>query len=344
MTSLLTPSYALTLGTQVWTQQVLRLQVSLQTAPLMDRLTAALPVAAPVKASLGDPVELKLNGGEKEEQVFTGTIVAMHRSLEEILITALNAGGVLAGYRPSATYEQASASTVIKNLAQDAGVDVSEVADGVSLTFYVADPNRTALDHVARVSAWGGAIARITPENKLESVVINASQAEAGLRYGRELLSLEHRQVPAAIQSFTVTGEGGAGDASVPEARIPTLDFFAGNRPSGPSGTHRWDWQPALRTVAAAATAGAAVQRQYNSSREQGWFLAFLQPHLRSGTVLEIQDLPSGLPQGPLVAHQVQHILDRTGGFSRVHFTKGGDSFDPLALLGSLIGGLKGLL
>jgi hypothetical protein len=53
-----------------------------------------------------------------------------------------------------------------------------------------------------------------------------------------------------------------------------------------------------------------------------------------------VQDAPDGLAQGPFWVLQVCHRIDRRGGSSRVHFAKGGDSFDPAALLGSLLGAL----
>jgi hypothetical protein len=98
-----------------------------------------------------------------------------------------------------------------------------------------------------------------------------------------------------------------------------------------------------LRTSAAAASAAAALQRTYNSSREAGKMEAFLQADLRPGTILEIQELPNQLPSNPLFVYRVQHSLDANGGRTQAYFSKGGDAFDPLALLGSL-GGLIGSL
>lgn len=85
------------------------------------------------------------------------------------------------------------------------------------------------------------------------------------------------------------------------------------------------------------------MQRRYGSSRARGTFRAFLQPKIRAGVILEVQDLPSGLPQGPLWVQQVHHTIDHTGALTRVGFFQGGDNFDPSALLGSLAGAIGGL-
>jgi len=343
MTSLLSPGYTLTLGSQQWKEQLLRIELSLAAAPSLDSLSAWLPAAAPLSAAVGDPAALTLNSGETEKPVFAGAIAAILRSLDGIHVTALNAGGDLAQYRPAVTYEQVTAGRVARYLCHDAGVDVGDVADGVSILYYVADPSRTALDHIARVCGWSGAMARVSADNRLESIVVDATQADVALRYGREIHSIENRKFPAPITSFTVAGESGVGDTSSPDAFRSSIDFFAGNRPDGPSRAARWRSEPALRTAEAAGTAGAAHQRAYSSTRERGRLTAFLQPELRPGTIVEVQSLPDGLPSGPLVVYRVMHVVGTRGAVTRADFHKGGDSFDPRTLLGSLLGAAGGL-
>jgi hypothetical protein len=337
MTSRLLPGYTLTIGNQRWTEQLVHLEVALAAGPSIDTLTMVFPAGAPLDASPGDPVDLTLNGGEDEQAVFAGSIDSIRRAPDAIRVRGLNAGSVLAALRPAATYEQVSAGSVIRNLCDEAGVDAGDVEDGISLVYYAADPSRSAMDHVARVAGWSGALVRVSVDNRVEAVVVNATQADVALKYGRELTALHRRKVPAAIQSFTVAGEGGAGDAASPDALRPTTDFFSGHRPSGPSKRNRWCSEPALRTAAAAASAGAATQRMYNATREPGAFTAFLQPALRPGTVMEIKDAPDGLADGVVWLRSVTHRIGRQGAVTRAGFLKGGDTFDPSALLGSLL-------
>lgn len=342
MTALLAPAYALTLGTRRWTEQVLSLSVTRTFAPGVNLLAVVFPAAAPVSAAPGDDVALRIQSGEHDTVVFTGIVDDIQRRLDQIRVLCVDAGGLMARYRPAVTYEQISAGTVIRNLAGEIGAETGALADGPTLPCYVADPTRTAWEHAARLSAWGGAMARVTPDNRVTAGVIDASQPTAALRYGREILFLETGQRAAPIETFTAAGEAGAGDASAPEVFRPTTDFFAGNRPDGPSAASRWSFQPALRTVPDAATAGAARKRGYAAAAEAGRFTAFLLPHLECGTVLEIQDLPEGLAAGPVWITGLHHHLERGRTFTRVRFHKGGDSFDPAALLGSLAGALGG--
>lgn len=340
MSSLLAPSYSVTLGAQRWTEQAIAVDVRLRAAPVVDVATVRLPAAAPLGASVGDPVEVRLDGGEGAETVFTGAVQAIRREPASIAVTALNAGGTLAGYRPAATYEQITAGTLIRTLCGDVGVDAGDIDDGVDLAWYAADPGRNALEHVARVAGWGGALARVSAGNRLDATVVNAAQPELTLRYGRELVAIEQGQAAAPLEAFVVVGEAGAGSTSALQALRSTTDFFGGSRPDGPSATSRWRFEPALRTGAAAGTAGAALGRAYQSGRRRGTLTAFLLPKLRPATVLEIQDLPDGLESGPFWIDRVAHRLAPAGAVTSARLWGGGDTFDPTALLAGALSGL----
>lgn len=337
---MLMPKYTLTLGSQQWTEQVIRLELRLALAPQLNVLAAVLPVAAAPTAQVGDPAKLRLANDEQAADLFSGQICSVRRSFDRVAIRALDGGGSLASLRPAVTYEKVTAGTLIRNLCDAAGVTPGSIDDGIDLAFYAADPARTGLDHVARVAAWSGAAAWVTAENALNATVLNTEQAQVALRFGRELHAVRQTQLPAAVERFVVAGESGAGSTAAAEALRPTTDFFGGNRPNGPSAAVRWSFEPALRTAAAAGTAGAARDRLYRSTREWGTLDAFLLPQVGPGTVFEVQEMPDGLAQGPFWAIQVRHRLDRRGASSRVHFAQGGDRFDPAALLGSLLGAL----
>lgn len=341
---MLQPSYTLTLGAQQWTNQALALDVELGAAPFVDRIAVRFPFAAPVSAGTGDPVSLTLHNGEKEAAVFAGTVESLARTPSEICVRAANAAGALAGFRPAVTYESLTAGTLIRKLCDEAAVDVASVDDGVPLAFYVADGSRSAWDHIARVSAWSGALASVSADNAVQAPVVDASAAEVALRYGRELRTIRHAENARPIASFTVAGQSGAGDIGSADAFRPAVDFFAGSPPEGPSPTRRWRSEPALRTVAGAARAAAATQRLYTARGASGSFEAFLQPDLRPGTVLEIQDMPQGFPGGPLWLGAVRHRLSTAGAVTWARFYQGGDRFDPTALLGSLLSAVGGLL
>lgn len=341
-TALLAPSCTVTTGSQSWKEQVVAIELDLAAAPGVDTFRLTLPSGAPLDAAPGDPVRVILDGGEGAHDVFAGRIATITRTLREIEVIALNGGGDLAQFRPATTYEQASVASVIRSLCGDAGVDPGALETGPILAFYSADPGRSALEHVARLAAWVGALARFKPDSRLDVQVVKADTAEVAFRYGREIIDLRQSSHATAVETIVVAGEAGAGDASAPESLMPVTDFFAGNRPDGPSKESRWTWAPALRTAGAAGTAGAALERQYRSSRRRSTMTTFLVPSLRPGTVLEIQDLPAGLDKGPFWVNRVRHRFSAVRATSTCFLWGGGEGFDPTALMGALLGALGG--
>jgi len=344
MTSLLQPAYSLVLGSQRWIEQAIEIDLRCEIAPVVNTMTARFPADAPISAQTGDEAILELDGGEQNQAVFAGKIFSIQRTYRETRITALDAGGILAQHRPAVTFEQISAGNLIRNLCGDIGVEVASVVEGDPLTFYVVDPARNAYEHSAKISGWLGAIVRITNDGKVESLVVNAAQPELALRFGRELISISQSDWSSFVEGFTVAGESGVGSSSVPEAHRPTTDFYAGNRPKGPSPTRRWHWEPSLRTVQAAATAGAAWARDYATRRKPGKLEAFLLPQLQVGSVIEIQELPDFLAQGPLWVDRVRHRLSRSAATTMARFYQVDTNFDPMSLLGSAVGALGSLL
>jgi hypothetical protein len=340
---LFAPSCAVTMGSQQWTTQALRIDLALEAAPGINVLRVVLPSAAPFSAAAGDAAELTLNDGQNETAVFSGAIDAIHHSETVIQVTSLDAGGLLARFRPAATYEHVTAGTLIKGLAADAGVQTGRLENGSELSFYVAHPGLTAWDHIGRVSAWLGALVTVSATNQVESAVVQAAHADVSLRYGREVLRLDGTGRAAPIESFTVAGESGAGSAAGPDARRPSTDFYNGNRPQGPSATARWEWEPALRTVSAAAAAGVARERAYGAFRDTGKVTTILQPALRPGVVLEIQDAPAGLPRGPVWIWRARHVVSGDGAITTAWFAGAGTAGSAQALLGSAASAAGGL-
>jgi hypothetical protein len=340
--ALLKPSYSLTMGQQRWTTQLLKIDLNQEMAPGINVLKVELPARAPLSAAIDDPVTLELDGGAGGETVFTGSVTAIRRQPDTIAVTALDAGGRLSAVRPAATYENATPATLIRSLAAEVGADVGRVETGSEISFYVADPGRSAWDHVARLCEWIGAAATVSPDNKIESAVVQTASADAALRYGRDLIAIDDTRHWAPIESFIVAGESGVGSAASPDARRPAADFFQGNRPGGPTASDRWEFQPALRTASAARVAGAARSRAYGALRRTGRITAVLNPALRPALAVQVQDGPDELGGGAIWLRQARHVIDRRGAITTACFVAdgGGGAASLLAAAAAALGGL----
>ena len=111
-----------------------------------------------------------------------------------IEVKAINAGGVLSRFYPAVTYENVTTATVVRNLCPEAGVSTGSLETGSDLAFYVADPTRTAWQHIHRVCSWSGMLVSVSTDNEVQSKVVNATQADLALRYGREIVELSNRR------------------------------------------------------------------------------------------------------------------------------------------------------
>lgn len=334
----LRPTYALTLGNGLWDRQVLALDLTLTLAPGIDRLEAVLPPEAPFDAAPGEPCSLTLGNGEREEAMFTGVIRSVAPSLHGWRVVAVNAGGRMSAIRPAVTFEGVSAGRVVRDLASEAEVETGAVTDGVDLAFYVADPARTAWEHVARLAAMSAAFARVGADGALEVFEIGAGTADTALAHGRDLLRLTHRERDDAGTAFRVCGEAMAGTASAPEALRPIIDPLDGDAPAP---DRRILFRPALRTPDGASMAGAGLTRAHQATSRQLAFQGWLQPQLRPGQRIELQGLPDSVATGAAWAETVRHLVTPSGARSHVTANRDPDGFDPLALLGSLGGALS---
>ena len=213
-------------------------------------------------------------------------------------------------------------------LCADVGVDVGPVDTGPTLTAYVADPTRSALDHIARLAAWSGALASIDGDGRVTTRVVDGAQPDVALRHDREVLRISQRTVAGAT-TYVVAGEAGAGSAAPPDAARPTSDFFAGDRPDGPGVGTRWSFEPALRTPDAAAVAGAPRGRTAGSLRHRTTLDAWLVPALRPGTVVRLDELPDGLAAGPRWVDRVVHRVGPGGATTSARLAEAGAAFDP---------------
>ena len=331
----------LELGELAYDQHSVALCLRRGILPIVDRLDVTLPRDVRFEATFGDPVALKLDGGEGESLVFTGKVSAIRRGLRDLRVSACNGGFDLARYRPSLAIEQVSVGDIVKRLCGDVELDCGVVDDGPKLALYVADGRATALDEITRLARHLGAIAAVDGENKLHctSISAGAGARDLALRYGREILAVELERLAPDTAELVVVGEG-AGASGSPKALWPIADFYQGQRTEpGPGAKGRAE--PELRTVDDAKAASAAWTQRRAMGEQRVRLNAWLIPELAPGARIEIQELPESIDLSALRVRQVVHRVDaRRGAFSQVWASEdvGSD------LLGQLLGAIGGLL
>src|SRR5680860_391312 len=123
---MLTLDYTLTVGRKAYGAQVLRLICRRGLAPDVGVLRAWLPYGVAVAPDTGTPVHLRLDSGEAEALVFTGTVTRLLSGPRGVELRAGDAAQRLAARRPGTTYVGQRASEVITDLCGQGGVDDTE--------------------------------------------------------------------------------------------------------------------------------------------------------------------------------------------------------------------------
>ncbi|HVF14081.1 MAG TPA: hypothetical protein VM942_05735 [Acidimicrobiales bacterium] len=328
-------------GNLRYEHQVTSVSADLGLLPAVNRVTVVLPRAVPVDAAPGDPAEISLDGGDGSAAVLTGTVGMIRRTATASVLTAVDAGALLARLRPAATFDGQSVADVVRKLAGDAGAPIGTLTAPLRLAAYVAHQQRTGAEHVAELARLGGALALVDADGGVSVVPRPPGTPDRALLFGREFTSYRVDDLPAGPQ-VVVVGNGPAGFVPAPDAFLHTsAPLTAGGADPGPSVV--WEPEPALRLPA--AVEGAA--KEANAARAAGaqrlvadcWLL----PAVRPGQLLEVQGLPGRLPAGPWLVTSVVHTLDaRAGGATRLRAVVGGDALG--SLLGAALGALGSVL
>jgi hypothetical protein len=309
------------LGSSVFGTHAAAVTVTLADLPGVSRFEVSFPAPVAVEASAGDPGSLELDGGEGAETVLTGKIRGFRRDVGATQVLVADASADLAAYRPATTYDSRDAKAVIEALARDAQADVRSVDLDVALPAYAAHQRRTAAEHVAFLAGLGGAVAGVGSDGAL-AVRRPAATPDLALRYGRELLEYEVREVPGAPGRRVLVGSGPAGSADAPDALRESKDPLPGDAPK-PGADARWTPTLVLRTPAAASTASQSADARAAAAASTVRARCILVPLLRPGLVVEIQDAPDRLSGGPWLLTSVVHRIDLDGGATTTFVGRG---------------------
>ncbi|MGE0824811.1 MAG: hypothetical protein AB7P18_22165 [Candidatus Binatia bacterium] len=304
----LTPTASVTLGNFRYDTHVAAVVASLAGLPRGNTFTVRLPETAPVEAAANDDAILVLDGGEGLETVVTGKLRTFHRHLSATTVSAADGGADLSSFRPAVTYERQSAKDIIRALANEVQVRIGRLDLDLSLAAYVADPARTAAEHIAALARLGGAVASLDGQGHLQVTMRPGPQAQTALRYGREILTYTVREHPGAPVRYVSVGNGPSSSAEAPNALRHTSAVIPTDAPAAGRSVVR-QVVPILRTPRAALVASQAQEKAQAAAIRRLSAGCFLLPRLRPGMVIEVQDLPERLPSGSWLITRVEHRL-----------------------------------
>lgn len=324
---MLTTTTTLTAGDLRYDLHTVSLSLRRGMLPTVDRLDCQLPRQTRVDASIGDRVELELDGGDGSVKVFTGTLTAVGSDASGVHLIAHNGGHDLARSWPAVSLEQLSLGDVVATICDDAGIRVEQRTSGrpPTLARYVALARRTGLDEVTRLTRLAGWLASFDGEGTLVTTdadgggsggltalsgaasagaALAGLTADSGLRWDRELVGAR-TVTGAAPEERTVVGEG-AGPPESTNGLWPIADFWAGGAAEpGPNVRRRVAHE--LRSTGDADAAGHAWAGRAGAESSPMTIDCFLVPAVEPGQLIEVSETPEDVSLPAMRVRSVHH-------------------------------------
>jgi hypothetical protein len=295
-----------TLGRLRYTAQLRSVSAELALLPGVDRAVVAVASGVEVTAEPGDDASLVLDGGDGPEQVLTGTVACVERLRDCTTVTVVDGGAALARVRPHETYNGLPAMQVVGKLAGLAEVETGVLIGALQIAAYVADPRRTAAEHVAALAARSGAVAAVDAEGRLTVTPWPVGVATVAMRRDREFLTLVTTGLLPGPEQAPV-GSGGSGAALAPDAWLVNAEAVTGA--DDPELGRTWVADAVLRTRADVQIAATAAEARRAAGLRRLRGECWLQPARRPGDVVQVQETEHPEQAGPWLLTTVRHEL-----------------------------------
>lgn len=138
---------------------------------------------------LGDTVTVYLGYNDELEKVFTGGITRIEPGVNSVVFSGYDAAIKLMKLYIDRFYENQNAGGIVRELAEDAGVEIEEVQDGVFFPFYAVYRGKNAYTHIEDLALKCGFYFYVNEDNKLFFGLKRENLHK--LRYGRDIINFE---------------------------------------------------------------------------------------------------------------------------------------------------------
>jgi hypothetical protein len=316
-------------GSEELENGVLSLELARGFAPFADwaDIHLKLPPGADNLPSLGESGNVGVTLGDRTVG-FACTLDSLeHLSDGSVRMGLGNGARVLAQTRVNAAYAEMTAGDLIATLCSEAGVETT-ASGGANLPRYFADGGASLLDHVARLAAAMGRLARFADDGKLE-VIDDASAGEEIPIAAEDAVLFSRLTERAATGAIRVTGAGASEWAWLRKDAGPV------QAEGGAAPPMRDTAAPWLRSPDSVQTLAQARGRALARDAAPGEMILAAYPDAQPGTILA---LSGSALDGPWQVMSSTLRLDVQNGFSNhVSLARAGDGAGALALLGGLL-------
>jgi hypothetical protein len=307
---------------------ILSLELARGFAPFVDwaEVHLRLPPGADPLPPLGEAGALGITVGARS-MAFAFTLDSLeHRSDGTLRLGLGNGARRLAQARVSTAYAEMSAGDVIAELC--GGVDVATTASGGPvLPRYFADGGVSLLDHVARLAASMGRLARVADAGALELVDDTSAGEEIPVAAGDAILRAQLTE-RAPSGAARVTGAGGDDWAWLRKDAGP-IQAEGGTAPPSRDVSAPW-----LRDADGVGAFAQARGRAFARDAAPGEMLLAAFPDAQPGTILALSGTAMDGPWR--VMSSTLRVDPQTGFTNRVSLARADADAGALGLLGGL--------
>jgi phage protein D len=321
---MLTPAYRLTIGRKLvdttdepQASALVDLMVALDLDTPADSFTLALGAVGGLEPARDDEATIELgyadNGGLT--QVMSGSVATVEPNLTTIRVVGYSGADRLLRTFVEKTFERKTAGEIVRELADEAGVDVATAADGINFPVYVVDGRRSAYVHMRDLAGLCGFDLYLNSENELVFEKFINGKLVHVFEYSKHIIELDVLRAPPAAGRVEAWGESPTSSDGEEAAAWLTRDF-TGSRGQAGSGALFLLERSSLRTREAARAAAEAALTEIQRRALRGKLLTIGRPEVKLGDAIRLKAMPDESLNGNYQARSVTHRITKSGGFT----------------------------
>lgn len=322
---MLTPTYKLTLGQSLvdttdepQASTVVDLNITLDMDTPADSFILVLGQVGGLSPARDDDAKIELGyaGNCGLSQVMSGAVVTVAPNLTTIRVAGHSVAAELLRAFVDQTYENKTAGEMVRDLADQAGVNVVAAEDGIMFPAYVIDSLRSAYHHMGELADLCGFDLYINSDGELVFEKFIGGKTVHVLEYAKHILELDVQQTAPRAGKVEAWGESPTGSEGEDAWAWLTKDF------SGTKGTAGADdpllllERPALRTADAARIAADAALSAIQRRTLRGRLLTIGRPEVKLGDAIQLRGMADSTLNTNFQVRSVMHRITKLGGFT----------------------------